>query len=549
MNSSSRRFPILFPALLGIAIALGIGIGYFLPGNNSLHSKTGDGTSGGKLSDVLQYILSEYVDTLDASDLQDDAINSLLSSLDPHSSYIPASELEHVSEQLEGNFDGIGVEFNIQKDTIMVVAAISGGPSEALGIQSGDRIVTIEGKAAAGVKITNEKVMKQLRGKSGTKVKVGIYRPGQKGLREYTITRGKIPIHSVDAGVMLDAQTGYIKISRFAANTYNEYLQAFSELKVKGMQKLVLDLRDNPGGFLNAAVDLADEFLPKGKKIVYTQGKARKREDYNASARGSFETGDLVILIDEGSASASEIVSGAVQDNDRGWVVGRRSFGKGLVQEEVKFDDGSAMRLTIARYYTPTGRCIQRPYVRGATEEYYQSYTERVLEPGKDSASKPADSLAYRTPSGRVVYGGGGISPDVVVDPDTSGYSEYLAQIANRGLMNRFSFEFVDRQRKQLKSSYPAAADFVNRFDAQQLLPDFYAFCGKNGIAPNASGQQRSSQFISRQLQALIARTLYGNNGYYLALSKRDKAILKALELLKSGKLVSRSASSSSQNI
>lgn len=540
MEPNSLR-KLLFPLFLGLATAFGIAIGYFLPGNSTVQANHKSISNSDKMQDVMQYILNEYVDTLNPKKFQDEAITAMLSKLDPHSSYIPATELEHVTEQLEGNFDGIGVEFNIQRDTIMVVAAITGGPSEALGIQSGDRIVKIEGKTVAGKKIVNEDVIKQLRGKSGTKVKVSIFRPGQKSLREFTITRGKIPIYSLDASVMLDQQTGYIKISRFAATTYNEYLKAFGELRMKGMKKLILDLRDNPGGYLNAAVDLSDEFLPKGKKIVYTQGQARPKEDYTATAKGGFETGDLVVLIDEGSASASEIVSGAIQDNDRGWVVGRRSFGKGLVQEEVRFDDGSAMRLTIARYYTPTGRCIQRPYDQG-TDEYYQEITERMsgTSKNKDAADKK-DSLAFKTPSGRIVYGGGGVMPDVTIDADTSGYSEYLAKVVSNGLINRFSFEYVDTRRKELNLRYPNAEAFAGQFPVSGLLGDFYAFAAKNGVPNDSKGQAISSQIIMNQLGALIGRALHGNNGFYLSQTRHDIAVQKALELLKSGKLVSRS--------
>lgn len=532
---------LLFPFFLGLAIALGIGIGYLLPGNQGKPLQLQSQTQGDKMQDVMQYILNEYVDTLDPKTFQDDAITAMLSKLDPHSSYIPATELEHVTEQLEGNFDGIGVEFNIQRDTIMVVAAIAGGPSEALGIQSGDRIVKIEGKNVAGNGVTNEDVMKKLRGKSGTTVKVEIFRPGQKALRKFTITRGKIPIHSVDAALMLDDQTGFIKISRFSATTYNEYLKAFGDLRVKGMKKLILDLRDNPGGYLNAAVDLSDEFLPKGKKIVYTQGKARSREDYDATAKGGFESGDLVVLIDEGSASASEIVSGAVQDNDRGWVLGRRSFGKGLVQEEIRFDDGSAMRLTIARYYTPTGRCIQRSYAHG-TEEYYQEISERIIGSAKDKKEKDQkDSLAYKTPSGRIVYGGGGITPDITIESDTSGYSEYLAKVVSAGLISRFSFEYVDARRNALKARYPSAESFVGQFPVNGLVEEFFSFAQKNGIAADSKGQQVSYSVIRNQISSLIARSLYGSNGYYLNQSRNDQAVKKALELLRAGTLVTQS--------
>lgn len=536
MENRSLRI-LLLPFFMGLAIAFGILIGYFLPGNQTITSSEKSTVSGDKVRDVLQYILDEYVDTLNAKQLQDDAITALLSKLDPHSSYIPASELEQMSEQLEGNFDGIGVEFNIQKDTIMVVAAISGGPSEALGIQSGDRIVEIEGKRVAGINITNEDVMKKLRGKKGTQVKVGIYRPGRKSLLRFEIKRDKIPIYSVDAAIMLDAQTGYIKISRFAATTFEEYQQAFNKLKVKGMQQLVLDLRDNPGGYLNAAVDLCDEFLSAGKKIVYTEGKARSREDYNASSTGEFESGPLVVLIDEGSASASEIVSGAVQDNDRGWIIGKRSFGKGLVQEEVRFDDGSAMRLTIARYYTPSGRCIQRAYENGS-EAYYQEIADRMRGNEKDTKTNSKDSLVYKTKSGRKVYGGGGISPDIVVEADTSGYSEYLADVVSNGLINRFAFDRVDRTRKELKALYPNPSQFASNFDASGLLPEFIAFCSRNGVKEDAKGANTSARLIVNQIEALIARALYGNEGFFSVQTKHDKSVAKAIETLRSGKFV-----------
>ena len=542
MNNS--RFSLLYPLMLGVAIAIGVFIGYFLPGNNGSRPgfaglKTG---KRDKVQNVIDYIVNEYVDTLNTKDLEDDAIVSLLQQLDPHSAYIPAEELEGASEQLEGNFDGIGVEFNIQKDTIMVVAAITGGPSESLGIQSGDRIVKIEKNIVAGKKIKNEDVIKQLRGKSGTKVKVSIFRPGQKALKDYTITRGKIPIYSIDASLMINPEIGYIKISRFAATTYDEYLEAFKALKEQGMQQLVVDLRDNPGGYLNAAVDISDEFLGKGKGIVHTKGKARKAEEFNASSKGSFEEGGLVILIDEGSASASEIVSGAVQDNDRGWVVGRRSFGKGLVQEEVRFDDGSAMRLTIARYYTPSGRCIQKPYEKGV-EEYYKELSDRMQHGELENADsvKFGDSLAFKTTAGRTVYGGGGIMPDVFVGLDTSGYSSWLSQLAGKSLLNRFAFEYTDQRRKELLNSYKTPADFSRSFSVSSTFAQFLAFAEKNGVKTDPAGLKASENLVKKQVNALIGRALYGSKGYYTIVNNSDPAIKKAVELLKSNKLVSAS--------
>lgn len=533
MNPKPLRV-LLFPLLIGASIAAGIVLGYRLSGNQSL-AGLGE-NSDDKISDALRYIMEQYVDTLNPKTFQDEAITALLSRLDPHSSYIPASDLQQVSEQLEGNFDGIGVEFNIQNDTIIVVAAISGGPSEALGIQSGDRIVEIEGKKAAGVHISNEDVIKKLRGKRNTEVKIKILRPGRSSLIPYTITRDKIPIYSVDAALMLDKTTGYIRISRFAATTYDEYLKAFNKLNGMGMKDLVLDLRDNPGGYLNAAVDLCDEFLPKGRKIVYTEGKARKKEEYNATTKGAFEKGGLIVLIDEGSASASEIVSGAVQDNDRGWVVGQRSFGKGLVQEEVRFGDGSAMRLTVARYYTPAGRCIQRPYTNG-TDEYYKEITDRLSGNADTLKNKSKqDSVAYRTLKGRKVYGGGGVNPDFIVNSDTTGYSTYLAKVVSEGLINRFVFSKTEKLKSQLKGQYPNAATFAKDFNSSALLTEFFTFCRSNGLADNQAQQQRSAALLEQQLKALTARALYGNDGYYAVQCAKDKNVQKALQLLNTGR-------------
>jgi carboxyl-terminal processing protease len=540
METNPRRFNPFIPFFIGISIAFGVLIGYFLTGGGNQNNRYSISGKSDKLRDVLNYISKEYVDTLNAAKLEEDAIVSLLQQLDPHSAYIPAQDLSAVSEQLEGNFDGIGVEFNIQKDTIMVVAAITGGPSESLGIQSGDRIVSIEGKVVAGKGIKNEDVIKKLRGKRGTKVNVGIYRPGQKGIRPYTITRGQIPIYSVDASYMVNDKTGYIKISRFAATTYDEYLKAFNQLKMNGMLNLILDLRDNPGGYLNTAVDLCDEFLSNGKKIVYTEGKARKHEDFKATARGGFETGNLAVLIDEGSASASEIVSGAVQDNDRGWIIGRRSFGKGLVQEEVKFQDGSAMRLTIARYYTPTGRCIQKPYEKG-TDAYYHELLDRYDrgEMTQSDSTKFSDSVSYKTPSGRIVFGGGGIMPDVFVPADTGNYSPYLADIVSQGLMNRFAFGFTDGRRKELLSRYKNPQQFSRSFPVETVMGSFYDFVEKNGVKINDAGKSKSSRLLKEQLPALIARVLFGNSGFYTLINEHDPAMRKAIELVQSNKLVS----------
>jgi len=355
MNERSPLRIILMPLFLGLTLGLGIYIG------NTLNIFSA-GNADDKITTIIDYIQQEYVDTVNREELIDRSIEKILEQLDPHSGYIPASELQAANEPLEGNFEGIGIEFHIQDDSIMVVSPISGGPSERVGITAGDRIVKVNGKTVAGTGITNEQVQKLLKGKGGTEVKVGIYRRGQKGLLDFEIIRGKIPINSLDAAYMVNAQTGYIKISRFSATTHQEFTAALQDLLDRGMKSLVFDLRGNPGGYLEAAKLIADEFIGGKKLIVYTQGKSRPRTDYMTEKQGLFEEGRLIILIDEGSASAAEIVSGAVQDWDRGTIVGRRSFGKGLVQEQAELPDGSAIRLTIARYYTPTGRSIQKPY-------------------------------------------------------------------------------------------------------------------------------------------------------------------------------------------
>src|SRR3954471_4115693 len=411
------KFYIYLPIVFALVLLLGILIGRtfgFTSRNGiiSINSKN----PYNKIDEILHYINEQYVDTVNNKQLVEKTITTMLQNLDPHSSYLTAEDAKSNNEPLQGNFEGIGIEFNIVEDTIRVLSAIPGGPSELVGIQAGDKIVEVEGKKVAGIKITNKDVLAKLKGPGETKVKVGILRRGKSAIQNFTITRGTIPIYSVDVSYMLTPKIGYIKISRFATDTYNEYLKAFDKLQKMGMQQLVIDLRGNGGGYLNTAVSLADEFLPKGKEIVYTIGKARPRTDYKATEKGHFENGKLVILIDDGSASASEILAGAMQDNDRATIIGRRSFGKGLVQEQSEFSDGSAMRLTIARYYTPTGRCIQKTYSNGLEDYYkeeYSRYNSGELE-NVDSI-KINDSLKYTTPGGKIVYGGGGIIPDVFV--------------------------------------------------------------------------------------------------------------------------------------
>jgi len=528
--NNNRKY-IYLPIVFALLLTTGIYVGYRY---SFLHEHRLAENNNGKIEHLLNYIQRRYVDTINQTQLEDKTLNSILQNLDPHSTYVNAKEAKAMNEPLQGNFGGIGIEFNIIKDTIRVIAAISGGPSEALGIQAGDMIVKIEGKNAAGIKITNQQVIEKLRGEKGTKVNISIKRRSVKKAIDFTIVRGEIPIFSVDADYMVNAKTGYIKISRFGATTYEEYMKAFYELRNKGMNSLILDLRENPGGYLNAAIQIADEFLGPGKEIVHTQGRAEPKKVHMATAKGEFENNKLIVMIDEGSASASEIVAGAIQDNDRGTLVGRRSFGKGLVQEEKEFDDGSAIRLTIARYYTPTGRCIQKSYNEGL-EAYYNEEIERYKDGELQNADsiKFIDSLKFKTPMGKIVYGGGGIMPDVFVPLDTNGHSIYLSELIYSGNINQFAFDYSDHNRSRLKN-YGSFEQFNKNFQVDQnLLNDFYTFADKAGIKRKEKDIKKSEEIIRVQLKALIARNIYGNAGYYPIIQNIDKTFQKAVELAK----------------
>jgi carboxyl-terminal processing protease len=521
------------PLIVFGMLAIGVFVGARL-NTSFIQSKTfftSRNTQFNKLSEIISYISNEYVDTIDQKTLVDNSIEKILQQLDPHSSYIPAEDLQAVNESLEGNFEGIGIEFYILEDTIMVVSPLSGGPSEAVGILPGDRIVKVNDELVAGVGISNREVLQKLRGKSGTEVTVQIARRGIKKLLSFKIIRGKIPIYSVDAAYLINDSTGLIKISRFAATTFDEFKKALTDLKVKGMNHLILDLRGNPGGYLDAAIRIADEFLPDNKLIVYTEGKSRPRTSYTATSNGDFETGQLAVLIDEGSASASEIVAGAVQDWDRAVIIGRRTFGKGLVQEQTVFPDGSALRLTIARYYTPTGRSIQKPYSNGY-EDYQREIQDRISHGELESADSIhfADSLKFTTPGGKTVYGGGGIMPDFFIPLDTSAYSEYLQLIISGALISQFAYDYVDKNRKAL-NSYSSAEQFIKTFSVNDaFLKDFVKYTESKGVGRDEKGLKISGQFISTQLKANIGRLLFRNEGYFPVLLQHDPAVLKALK-------------------
>ncbi len=531
----------VLPLLLAIAIAIGVFVGMDLASEEGSETTTifhrPVRTAADKLSQIINFVEQQYVDSVDKSNLIDRSIQDLLQHLDPHSYYITAAELRQYTEPLEGNFDGIGVEFTIQNDTVFVVTTLEGGPSEALGIHSGDRIVTVEGENIAGIGISNNDVISQLRGKSNTQVNIQIKRRGHPELLDFKITRGKIPIYSVAVSYLLDGETGYIKVTRFARTTHQEFMDGVNEMLAQGMKKLVIDLRGNGGGYLNTAISICEELLERGTLIVYTEGKAQPNKTYKSTKNGKLKDIPLVVMIDQGSASASEILAGAVQDNDRGLVIGRRSFGKGLVQEHFEFPDSTAIRLTVARYYTPSGRSIQRPYGEGI--DYSAEFFER-FESGEVYDSTKIDypdSLIYKTEGGRTVYGGGGIVPDHFVPLDTVGGSNYLTQLSYQGLLNEFAFEFSDQHRSELMDKYqPESFTSTYRVSAV-LLNNLYDFAEERSLKRDAAGIAASEDYIATRLKALIARNIWGNEVYYPIISEHDRMLKLAHDLLKADQL------------
>ena len=489
-----------------------------------------------KITSIIDYIAQDYVDSINKDQLVELTIPEILKNLDPHSVYIPAEELQQFKEPLEGNFSGIGVQFNMQDDTVAIINTIPNGPSEKIGIKAGDRIIRVNDSLVAGIKMRSDDIVKMLKGKRGTKVKVTIVRRGVAEPLDFDITRDRIPLNSVDVSYIIANDIGLIKISEFSKTSYEEFLEAVKSLKAQGMKKLILDLRSNGGGYMDEATKIADEFLDEGKLIVYTEGRAQPRHNVYSAPRGECIDIEIIILIDELSASASEIIAGAIQDNDRGLILGRRSFGKGLVQQETIFNDGSALRLTIARYYTPTGRCIQKPYNNGLEDYYYdiQNRFDRGEFIFADSI-KFSDSLKYITPGGNIVYGGGGIMPDIFVPYDTIGMTNYLNQVRNRGLIYRYAFKYTDNNRSILNqfSDYREISDYL---DKQELLIKFADFAESNGIKKDIEEIIISEKIILTQLKAYIARNIIDNPGYYHIIQDIDLTLQKGIEILASEK-------------
>jgi C-terminal peptidase (prc) len=525
-ENPNSGYQIKLPLVLCLGIAAGVFIGTNFSKRNSSSEVNQDVQ---KFREVLTQIKDEYVDTISTSKLVDDAIQHMLQKLDPHSAYIPASDRIAANEDLRGNFDGIGVEFNIFNDTVVVVSALSGGPSEALGIQSGDKIVSVDGKSLAGVSVTTMDVMKALKGPKGTQVKVTLLRRNQE--LEYTITRDKIPNYSVDVAYMVTPDIGYIKVNRFSATTYEEFQKGLKKLKEKGMEKLILDLQGNPGGYMNMAIEMADEFLGSGKRIVSQKGKERK---YNAEAmatsRGQFEKGDLIVLVNEGSASASEILAGALQDNDRALIVGRRSFGKGLVQSPFDLSDGSELRLTISRYYTPSGRSIQKPYVD--EDEYAMDIISRYNhgEFFHADSIKLNDTLKYLTLNGRSVYGGGGIMPDYFVPLDTTLNSHYLNELYTSTSIQEYTFQYAEDHRDELLEK--GFDHFFEHFVVtDDMINGLVKIGQRNKVKPDYNDLRRRKKLFQTHVKAQIARKLWGNEGFYPVFNQTNEVYMKAIKL------------------
>ena len=533
-NNNNNRLSTWMPVFLAVTLIFGVWLGIKLQNRKIGAIVPSQISNNSKLDVVVKLIEGNYVDAVDSKKIVEDAIPEMLKQLDPHTTYIPAKDMQGVSEEMSGNFGGIGVQFSIQNDTVMVIDVISGGPSQKLGIRAGDRIVKVGDSSMVGKNVKNELVFKKLRGPKGTKVNVSIWRKGLPDLLSFNITRGDIPIYSVDVSYMLDNKTGYVKIGRFAERTYEEFMGAMAKLESGGADQVIIDLRGNPGGYLSAVIRMVSELLDKGELIVYTAGRTQPKREFDAENRGKFYGKRVVILVDEYSASATEIFAGAVQDNDRGTIIGRRTFGKGLVQEQIPFYDGSAIRLTVARYYTPSGRCIQKSYKKG-TDDYYADLTRRFVhgEMEQKDSIHMVDTARYFTRMKRVVYGGGGIMPDIFVPADTSGNSSYLFKIMQKGLVYQYAFDYADKHRAEL-SKLKTGAEFSDLLRKRAIFGEFLQYAVKNGVANNETGIKTSGKIIETQLMAYIARNIIGEEGFYSIISNIDNTLQDALKTINS---------------
>ncbi|MCX6308817.1 MAG: S41 family peptidase [Bacteroidia bacterium] len=517
------------PIIMAVCIVLGMLIGTLL----SNRSGDNDGKYLNKINALLSLIDEKYVDTVNQAKIVEDVLPQILGELDPHSVYIPAKDVLAANEEIEGSFSGVGIQFNIQDDTIRVVSVVANGPSEAAGVQPGDKIVKINGKSFIGKQLTNELVLKTLRGKKGTTVKVSILRHKTARLLTYTIVRGDIPLYSVDARYRIGREIGYIKMSNFGRNAHTEFIQAMLFLRQQKCTKFIIDLRGNTGGLMEPALEIANEFLPANRLILYTQGKSYPREDVYSNGKGAFQSSPLVVLTDEFSASSSEILTGAIQDNDRGYVVGRRTFGKGLVQNEISFRDGSAVRLTIARFYIPSGRCIQKPYTNGIDADYQNDIMNRYLKGEFDSMDsiKVNKQLKFKTAGGRSVYGGGGIIPDFFVPLDTTGVTSWYNKAAGKGLIYGYAFAYTDANRDSLKV-FNTANKLSAHLDDQDLITPFIEYAAERGVLGRPEFISASFPLVLTQLKAYIARNMLGEDAFWKILQEDDVTLTKGVEVV-----------------
>ena len=531
MKTLKKIIQILFVLTMGFFLGIEVMIGIFK--RHKPQFERGGSPGSQKVETLIKAIDRKYVDVVDMDSIMDRVLPTILEELDPHSAYYPAEETQVSNDELHGSFSGIGIQFSMQDDTIRVNSVIRGGPSEKVGVLAGDRIVLINDSVFAGKKIPSNEVVKNLKGPKGTTVKISVLRNGEPNLVDFTIERGDIPVKSIDAAYMITDEIGYIMINKFGETTFAEMMVSLSELSSKGMKKLIIDLRSNSGGYLGAAIQMVNEFLPKNDLIVYTQGAHSPMAKQFADGRGHYKNIPLVVMIDESSASAAEIFTGAIQDNDRGTVVGRRSFGKGLVQEPIEFDDGSSIRITIARYYTPSGRCIQKPY--GESDEDYAMDILKRYEHGEffsaDSIKQNEDEV-YTTKGGRTVYGGGGIMPDVFVAQDTTGYSDYYSKVVRKSLVNKFSFKYVDGKRSTF-AGLKTYAEIEDYLDVDNVMEKFYDYAARNGVKRDSSLSAQARKQMRTVLYANIIYDALDMQDYISFINLTDPAISKAIEVLK----------------